>query len=172
MSLGGADGFGTARILGRPIAADQLDDLTQLHLDAEVSRFLGGVRTPEQTAEYLDAQIRHWNDHGFGLWTLHDREDGRFLGRAGVRFTELDGAPVLEIAYTLARAAWGKGLATEVASGLVDYWRTRMSHPLLVGIVDVGNHASANVLLKAGFTRVRQTRFHEFEVDVFELARA
>lgn len=169
--MASADGLVTARLIGRPIAAADLDDLVQLHLDAEVSRFLGGVRTPEQTAEYLDAQIRHWDDHGFGLWALHDRGDGRFLGRAGVRFTELDGEQVLEIAYTLARAAWGQGLATEIASGLVEYWRTRMSHPLLVGIVDVGNHASAGVLLKTGFTRVRQTRFHEFEVDVFELAR-
>lgn len=105
-----------------------------------------------------------------GLWGLHDH-DGRFLGRAGLRFTELDGDQVLEIAYTLDRPAWGQGLATEVASALVEQWRTRMTDPLLVGIVDVENRASANVLLKAGFTRVRQTRFHDLDVDVFELAR-
>ncbi len=162
--------FRTTRVVGRKIGAEHLDDLVALHLDPEVSRFLGGVRSAEQTAAYLDVQIRHWDDHGFGLWGLH-ASDGAFLGRAGVRFIELDGKPELEIAYSLSRAAWGQGLATEVAAGLVEQWRTQLSHPLLVGIVDVGNGASARVLEKVDFTWDRRSTFHGLEVDVFHLER-
>ena len=164
------DGFRTARAIGRRIGREHLEDLVRLHLDPEVSRYLGGVRTPETTAEYLDTQMRHWDEHGFGLWGLHE-PDGTFLGRAGIRFTQLDGEPVLEIAYSLARPAWGRGLATEIAQGLVEQWRTRMSHPVLVGIVDVENIASERVLGKCGFAHQRRTVFHDIDVNVFALTR-
>jgi RimJ/RimL family protein N-acetyltransferase len=100
------DTFKTPRLHAVRLASDDLDDLVALHLEPEVSRFLGGVRTREATAAYLDINIRHWTDHGVGLWTLR-ADDGAFLGRAGLRYVDLEGVPELEIAYTFAKPAWG-----------------------------------------------------------------
>lgn len=100
------DTFITRRLRASRLANDDLDDLATPHLDPEVSRFLGGVRTPEATAAYLETNIRHWTDHGVGLWTLRTG-DGAFVGRAGLRYVDLEGVPELEIAYTFAKPAWG-----------------------------------------------------------------
>jgi hypothetical protein len=41
--------FRTERLTAERLAAGHLADLTALHLDPEVSFFLGGVRSPAQT---------------------------------------------------------------------------------------------------------------------------
>lgn len=164
------DIFATSRLTATRLADDDLDDLVALHLDPEVSRFLGGVRTPEATAAYLETNIRHWTDHGVGLWTLRTA-DGAFVGRAGLRYVDLEGEPELEIAYTFARRAWGQGLATEIAEVLVGIWRARRAEPSLIGIVVKGHAASERVLLKAGFDYERDTLFHDESSGVFRQAR-
>ncbi|WP_422000721.1 GNAT family N-acetyltransferase [Reyranella sp.] len=162
--------FSTSRMRATRIQAADLDDLIRPHLDPDVSRFLGGVRSPEQTAAYVEVQLRHWREHGFGLWILRS-EQGGFLGRAGLRYVELEGKRALEIAYTFAKAAWGRGLASEVATALVDLWLATIAEPVLVGIVEKGNSASERVLLKAGFTYDRDAWFHDAGVGVFHRLR-
>lgn len=164
------DAFATPRLSAVRLAAEHLDDLVDLHLDPEVSRFLGGVRTPEATAAYLDTNLRHWSEHGLGLWVLR-AQDGAFVGRAGLRFVEVDGASELEIAYTLARSAWGHGFATEVARALVEIWRARRSEPSLVGLVVKGNAPSERVLQKVGFRYEGDAAFHGEDCGLFRLAR-
>ena len=165
------DTFATARLNATRLAREDLSDLVQLHLDEEVSRFLGGVRTIEATAIYLDTNLQHWDEHGLGLWTLRST-DGAFMGRAGLRYVDLEGVRELEIAYTLVRSAWGQGLATEVAEALVEIWQTRCPDPSLVGIVVKGNRPSENVLQKAGFSYERDAVFHDSDCGVFRRVRA
>lgn len=147
-----------------------MPDLIELHLDVEVSRFLGGVRTPAATEAYLQTNLNHWTAHGLGLWTLRAR-DGTFVGRAGLRHVELEGAAEMEVAYTLARFAWGQGLATEIVQALVGEWEKEGSQPSLVGIVMKGNAASERVLQKVGFFYEREVAYHGEACVVFRRLR-
>jgi ribosomal-protein-alanine N-acetyltransferase len=164
------DTFATPRLKATKLAREDLPDLVELHLDSEVSRYLGGVRTPAVTADYLETGLRHWTDHGIGLWTLR-ADDGAFMGRAGLRHVDLEGVRELEVAYTFVRSAWRQGLATEIARALVEIWQTRCSEPSLVGIVVKGNLPSERVLLKAGFAYERNAVFHDEDCGVFRRAR-
>ena len=145
------DAFATARLTAERLRAEHLDDLVALHLDAAVSRYLGGTRTAAQTAAYLDANLAHWDRRGFGLWIIRDRA-GRFLGRAGVRPLQVQGVEEIEIAYTFHQAAWGQGYASEIAEALRDLAFGPLDLPQLVGIVMTENEASRRVLEKTGFT--------------------
>ena len=58
----------TRRLRGERLQARDLPDLIDLHLDDEVMRHLGGVRSPEDTAGYLAVNVDHWDRYGFGLW--------------------------------------------------------------------------------------------------------
>ena len=165
------DSFSTSRLKATKLARQDLPDLVQLHLDVEVSRFLGGVRTPAQTAAYLETSLRHWADHGLGLWTLRTN-DGAYVGRAGLRYVELEGVPELEIAYTFVRGFWRRGFATEIAKALVEIWRKRCSGPSLVGIVMKGNQPSERVLLRTGFSYERDAIFHDAQCSVFRILRS
>ena len=164
------ENFATLRLTAEKLAPRHLDDLVALHLDPDVSLYLGGVRSAEVTKAYLDTNLAHWSEHGFGLWVLRT-QDGAFVGRAGIRYTLLEGAPELEIAYALARNQWGLGFATEIAAALVDLWLARPTAPSLAGIVSIGNAASAGVLRKVGFSLERAAVFHGEDVSVFRRVR-
>lgn len=161
-----AASFGTARLIGERLREDHLADLVALHLDPEVSRHLGGVRSPEATKDYLAASIAHWKEHGFGLWVLKTTA-GEFAGRAGLRRVVVDDREDVEIAYTFKRALWGRGLASEIAPALTAYGLTQLALPSLVGLVSVGNAASRRVLEKSGYTFERGTIWRGEKVVVY-----
>lgn len=94
------------RLIAERLDERDLPDLVALHLDPDVSRYLGGIRSAEATGAYLAANLVHWDRHGFGLW-IWRTPDGAFVGRAGIRPLTVEGVPEIEIAYALARDAWG-----------------------------------------------------------------
>ncbi len=151
--------FNTRRLTAERLGQRHLADLVALHLDPEVSRYLGGVRSPAATETYLADSIAHWQQHGFGLWALRLRS-GEFAGRAGIRHHVLDGVDETEIVFTFRRALWGQGLASEIAQALVTLGLLQLKLPSLIGIVATGNAASRRVLEKSGFVleSSRQTR--------------
>ena len=164
------ENFATARLTAEKLDRTHLNDLTKLHLDPEVSLHLGGIRSPEATKAYLEVNLTHWADHGFGLWVLRTR-DGAFVGRAGLRQIELEGTREIEIAYSLVRAHWGQGLATEIADALTNLWLSQLRSLSLVGVVSVGNTASRRVLEKCRFAFERAAVYHGAHVVVFRRAR-
>jgi ribosomal-protein-alanine N-acetyltransferase len=164
------ESLATARLRAAKLSPADREDLVALHLDPEVSRYLGGVRSAEATDRYIETGLKHWDDHGVGLWTLRGL-DGAFVGRAALRYVHLEGDQEFEIAYALARNAWGLGLATEISAALVDLWKRRFDQPALVGVVIKGNAGSENVLRKSGFAYERDARFHDAECSVYRLHR-
>jgi RimJ/RimL family protein N-acetyltransferase len=57
----------------------------------------------------------------------------------------------LRIGYLFAESSWGRGLATELVSGVIDWARTQPGIRMLTGGVDPENRASVRVLEKCGF---------------------
>jgi [ribosomal protein S5]-alanine N-acetyltransferase len=116
---------------------------------------LGGPRTPEQAAAFLAADIRHWDEAGFGPWAFFETGSGQFVGRGGLERTDVGGRSSVEVSYALRRDAWGRGYATEMALGAVERARA-LDLPDLVGFTLTTNVASQRVLEKAGipFERV------------------
>jgi RimJ/RimL family protein N-acetyltransferase len=145
------DRFTTSRLIAQRLREGDLPDLVALHLDPEVSRYLGGTRSPEATKAYLAVNLAHWDRHGFGLWTWRT-PDGVFVGRAGIRPLTVEGVVEIEIAYALTRGAWGRGYASEMTQALVQHALRLLERPSLVGVVMVEHLASRRVLEKAGFT--------------------
>jgi len=82
--------------------------------------------------------------------------DGEFAGRAGIRHVLIDSVPDVEVMYTLPRAWWGKGLATEITEALVNLGFGQLNLPSMVGVAAVENAASRRVLEKSGFSLERR----------------
>jgi RimJ/RimL family protein N-acetyltransferase len=144
------DNLTTSRLTAERLDERHLPDLVALHLDPEVSRYLGGPRSAEATKAYLTANLDHWDQNGFGLW-IWRTSDGAFVARAGIRPLVVEGVPEIEIAYALARDAWGRGYAGEMTQALVEHGLKRLALPSLVGVVMIGHVASRRVLERAGF---------------------
>ncbi|MBR1131696.1 GNAT family N-acetyltransferase [Bradyrhizobium iriomotense] len=162
------DHFSTSRLIAERLNESHLADLVALHLDAEVSRYLGGLRSAEATKTYLDVNMAHWDRHGFGLWALRTK-DGTFAGRAGIRHILVDDIDEIEIAYTFKRDLWGQGLASEIAIALTDIGLTQLQLPSLIGLVFVGHGASRRVLEKANYILEKSTTHHGEDVVIYRI---
>ncbi|MCP3372994.1 GNAT family N-acetyltransferase [Bradyrhizobium cajani] len=162
--------FSTGRLTAERLHEAHLADLVALHRDADVSRYLGGVRTPEVTKTYLATNMAHWDQHGFGLWTLRT-QDGAFAGRAGIRHILVDDVDEIEIAYAFKREFWGLGFASEIASALTDFGLSHLELPSLIGIVYTGNGASRRVLEKSSYLLERSTIRHGEDVVIYRKRR-
>jgi RimJ/RimL family protein N-acetyltransferase len=155
----------TPRLRLRPLASSDEADLIALDSDPEVMRYVGsppGVKSPAETAERARRRIRE-SERGdyepLGFWRIEGRADGAFHG-VGALIRMPDGEengngaePDVEVAYRLARSAWGKGIATEAAGALVAHALGPLGLPRVVAVTYPENQASQRVLDKLGFER-------------------
>src|SRR5687767_738699 len=114
----------TERLLcRRPFAGDS-HDYRALLLDDQVAAWLRPPPLPPfrdgEPEALLTKDIAHWEAHGFGPWTLIDRESGAFAGRGGLCWTQVNDERAIELPWALLPAFWNAGLATEAARAALD----------------------------------------------------
>jgi ribosomal-protein-alanine N-acetyltransferase len=144
----------TERLILRRLEPADLDDLFALYRDPEVRRYFPeGTLTREETREELTWHLHGHPEHPeMGLWAAVHKESGRFIGRCGLLPWTIDGRFEVEVAYMLARAAWGQGLGTEAAMGIRDHAFRELDRSRLICLIDRGNRASIRVAEKIGMT--------------------
>ena len=150
----------TERLAATRLRADDLDVLCELHRDPAVMVTLGGVRSDERTRAYLAENLAHWDEHGFGLWIFRERATSAFVGRGGLRHVVLEGESEVEVTYALAREAWGKGFATEIAIAALDVAFRQLGLQDLVAFATLENLGSRRVMEKVGFRHERDIVHH------------
>jgi RimJ/RimL family protein N-acetyltransferase len=122
-----------------------------MHRDAVVMAHLGGLRDEQATLDYLRINLRHWDEHGFGLYILHERDGAEPIGRGLLRTLCVDEVDEIEIGYALYAAFWGRGYATEITAGCMDIARRHLDRDTFVALTSEHNIASQRVLIKSGF---------------------
>jgi ribosomal-protein-alanine N-acetyltransferase len=150
----------TRRLVATRIRAADFEELCAMHRDPTVMATLGGVRSAARTRAFLDANLRHWERRGFGLWIFRDKRDERFVGRGGLRPITIQGRPEVEIAYAVRADLWGKGIATEMATASLATGFGALALNEIVAFTLPSNHGSRRVMEKAGF-RYERDFVHE-----------
>ena len=146
----------TERLLLRPWRpAEDLDALVALNADPAVMRWVAPHRplTRAETAEQLDRIVRHWDEHGFGLWAVVPREgDAECIGFVGLAIPSFLPAvlPAVEVGWRLAPAWWDRGLATEAARASVAYGFEDLELRSIVSLIDERNVRSLRVAARLG----------------------
>ena len=149
------DSFSTPRLLAERVTAAHWLDLRRMDQNDAFMEKLGGVRDEAGTAVYLKQNLKHWADHGFGMWMLRDAATTAVIGRAILRHLDVEGVDEVEVGYGLMPEYWGQGLATEVARACVRIGRDQFGLRSLVAITRPINTASQRVMLKAGLVYER-----------------
>lgn len=138
-------------IIVREFLPEDLDLFLTLLEDPEVTRYLPAV-TPERYKQLFATALEDYSKGLFSRWGIWDAVTNDFIGTCLARpFVEVPGQ--LEIGYTLAKAYWGKGIATAVSRALVEYCFTHTSVRDVVALTHLENIGSQKVLIKAGFSR-------------------
>jgi RimJ/RimL family protein N-acetyltransferase len=152
----------TERLVLRPPRLADASGAAEYLTDPEVMRFLGGETVPRaDVPEVVQKWLDRWEQNGLGHFVLERREDGRFLGRVGLvvwdtrtwRHTTLaegGGHAQPELGWTLVRAHWGHGYATEAARAVRDWARRERRVDRLISLIAPHNLASQRVAQRLG----------------------
>jgi RimJ/RimL family protein N-acetyltransferase len=148
--------FSLRRLRAERLTEAHLPDLLRMHRDGRMMALMGGARSEAETAEYLDRNLAHWAEHGFGIWFLREPASGRVVGRAGLRHLTVEEVNEVELCFALVPEFWGRGLATDAARACVAIGRDWLGLPSLVGLALPANIASQRVLRKAALVLERK----------------
>jgi RimJ/RimL family protein N-acetyltransferase len=141
----------TARLALRAFVPE---DAAEVHAevlsDPEVMRLVGGPVALDEVRVLLERAIVSLEQHGLGMLAVVERETGLIAGEAGLVPFD-DRGPEVELAYTLARRAWGRGYATEAGRALLAEAFGALGLDRVVAVTRPENAASQRVLARLGF---------------------
>lgn len=150
----------TERLLLRPPRPGDAVALAERRSDPLVARWQNWVPPyPLERAEAMLAELSAMDAPVSDTWwmlTITDPEDTEVLGDVAIHPT-FDGRSV-EIGYTLAPAAWGKGYASEAVAALVDRLWSDDRVTRISAMLHPDNTASERVLERNGFRFEGHTR--------------
>ena len=156
--MGAPEQFETARLRAYRLQAEHFALLLAMHQDGVTLATLGGVRSEQQTREYMQRFLTHWDQNGFGMWVLYDREQ-QFVGRAALRRMELGGQMEVEVGCALLAPFWRQGLASEIVSALAEMAFARLRLADVVGFALPDNRPSIRILEKLGFAYEKDVEY-------------
>ncbi len=141
----------TSRTILRHFIPSDAAAMTTLFGDPAVMQFGDGPQDDAWVGEWIARTIADYAHDNLGLWAivLHGTECP--IGYCGLtRFTDVNGAPEIELGYRLAKEHWGQGIATEAAAAIRDLAFRQWNIGRLISLIDPGNHRSIRVAEKLG----------------------
>ena len=141
----------TARLLLRPMRAEDAEDLLRVFADPEVMAAFGGDPFDRPRMErWVRRNLDHQARHGYGLFSVVLKANGLLIGDCGLERMEIGAAVEVELGYDLRGDYWRRGLATEAATAVRDYAFRELRLPRLISLIRHGNRASQRVAEKLG----------------------
>lgn len=148
------------RLLLRAHRSADFGAYAAMRADPEVMRHIAdGAALSEEDAWSGFLKIAGlWQMAGFGSWAVEEKATGALIGSVGFqdrkrdRGAGLNGVP--ETGWLLARAAWGKGYATEALSAVLSWGRAHFGPVRVIALATHANTASIRVAEKCGFRQI------------------
>jgi [ribosomal protein S5]-alanine N-acetyltransferase len=161
----------TARLVLEPLRPADLPALHAHWTEPEVRRYLwDGETIPEERVRGVirqsDALFRR--DRA-GLWAVRPQSDDTLIGCAGFWF--FHDPPERELVLSLSHAWWGRGLARECASALLDFAFDELRWPMVQGTADTPNEASLRLMRRLGMLPAGQRPGEFGTAETFRITR-
>ena len=138
----------TTRLILRPPRLDDLDAWSEMMADAETARFIGGVAPRSVCWRQLMTLIGAWQACGFAMFSVIEKESGRWIGRLGP--WQPEGWPGTEIGWAIVRDRWGRGYAFEGAIAATNWAFDTLGWSNIIHSIAPANLASQRVAQKLG----------------------
>ena len=163
----------TERLILRPQRAEDLDGWVELMGDAEAAQYIGGVQERSAAWRGMAGMAGSWMLKGFGMFSLIEKQSGRWVGRVGP--WQPEGWPGTEVGWGVVRSAWGRGYATEAAVAAIDWAFDNLGWTDVIHCIDPANTPSQKLAERLGSTNRGPGKlpppFEHYEVDVWGQSR-
>jgi len=136
----------------RALRTDDLDDFLAYRSDREVARYQGWAPMDHEAASafLLDAAPLPWREGDWAQIGIARADDDRLVGDIGLL---REGTAQVQLGFSLARDAQGRGWAGAALRTCIDELLVPMGMTLLRGITDERNAASLRLLSRLGFVQ-------------------
>jgi ribosomal-protein-alanine N-acetyltransferase len=126
-----------------------------MNADPLVMQHMPKVLSAQDTAELVARIVRHFDEHGFGLWAVEVLGGPPFIGFVGLMSVPFEAhfTPAVEIGWRLSAAHWGHGYATEAARAVIAHAFGPIGLQELVSMTVLQNERSWRVMERLGMTR-------------------
>jgi RimJ/RimL family protein N-acetyltransferase len=143
----------TNRLILREVTLDDGQFIFDLLNTPKFKKYIGdrGVNSLEESREFIDTKYRQsYIDHGYGLYAIETKDDGKSVGVCG--FVRRDTLPGPDIGFAFLPEFEGKGYGFESAKAVMDFGRDTLGFTNLFAITSQDNEVSGKLLAKLGFT--------------------
>ena len=159
----------TPRLRLRVPSASDLDPWAEMMLDEEAARFIGGAAPRSVTWRTMMTMIGAWHATGVSMFSVYEKDTGRWVGRLGPWMPE--GWPGPEVGWAIARDCWGRGYATEGATAATNWAFDTLGWTRVIHSIAPENVASQAVARKLGSRNLGPgslpAPMHEARVDIW-----
>jgi RimJ/RimL family protein N-acetyltransferase len=138
----------TARLILRPPRLDDLDAWADMMLDEPTARYIGGVMPRPMCWRQLMTMIGAWHVQGYAMFSVIEKESGRWVGRLGP--WQPEGWPGPEIGWAIVRDCWGRGYAGEGATAATNWAFDTLNWSRIIHSIAPDNIPSQRVAQKLG----------------------
>jgi RimJ/RimL family protein N-acetyltransferase len=156
----------TERLYLREMNQSDYKALSLILQDEETMQAYNGAFTDAETQDWLDRQIKRYEEYGFGLWAVVLKETNEMIGQCGLTMQPWCDKQVLEIGYLFQRRYWHQGYATEAARACKEYAFTQLDADRVCSIIRDTNIPSQNVALRNGMTITETWTKHYRGIDM------
>lgn len=156
----------TPRLYLREMTRDDYPDLCEILQDEKTMYAYEHAFSDTEAHAWLDRQISRYENDGFGLWAVIDKENGIFLGQCGITWQSIGDEIVPEIGYLFKRRYWHKGYAFESAAACREYAFNTLGFDKIYSIIRDNNYASQNVAKRNGMKIVKTFVKHYYGIDM------
>ena len=166
----------TDRLSLRPVELGDFDKLTALWRNTDFTRYIvGRALTDEEIWFRLLRDLGHWNALGIGNWSVHNREDGAYVGSVGILNYRRAVQPSMEdpeLGWGVNPAYQGQGMAREALRAVLQWADANLSAHRTICMIGPDNTPSIRLANAVGYRPWVQTEYGGKSVILYERARA
>lgn len=150
--------FATPRLRLRQWRESDRGPFAALNADPAVMQFFPWTLSRAASDASIDAWRAQLMQRGWSNWAVERLDGGEFIGYVGltVPVRVLPFTPCVEIGWRLAHEFWGKGYATEAATGALQVGFEQAGLQEIVSFTAAGNLRSRAVMERIGMADAHQ----------------
>ena len=161
----------TDRLYMRRFRTNDLDVFSQILGQDEVGQWLprGRGYTKDEVEKVLDNVAKHWQEKGYGIWAVIEKESGKIIGHCGLNYVKQNDE--VEVLYGFGKEYWGLGYATEAAKAALSFGFEKIGLDRIVAFAKIDNIASRRVIEKIGLKYIKDIEIFGMNCAYYELKK-
>jgi [ribosomal protein S5]-alanine N-acetyltransferase len=163
----------TTRLRLRPLTMDDLEALHAIQSDPVHMRFYPHPFSVDESRAWIARMQECYEERGFALLAVDDRETGEFLGNVGPHVQHVDGVDEVELGWSITPSRARQGIATEAAAASRDWVFATLDVDHVISLILPENDPSRGVAEHLGMTvwkdvtwgTLQPKRHHVYRLD-------